>query len=169
MSFPKISLLSEASELMPADFGRRLRVASSQIANSRRSPKSSATRQPLFRRSREARWREKSRATHWAGTGHAGLGPLDGFAVLSEVSACMTVVAIVCMLFCARLYGPTLFCGDVICVAARARSFGQETVYVSSLYGEEWMCNVFYRLIRVIPLRHSQHAQGSQREQKATG
>ena len=52
----------------------------------------------------------------------AGLEPgtpiVDTFVVISEVSACMLVVAIMGMPFCATLSESTLFCGDVICVAA---------------------------------------------------
>jgi len=63
----------------------------------------------------------------------AGLEPgtpiVDSFVVLSEVSACMLVVAIMCMPFCATLSKSTLFCGDVICVAARAPTYVQARRY----------------------------------------
>ena len=54
---------------------------------------------------------------------------VDNFVVLSEVSACMLVVAIMGMPFCATLSESTLFCGDVICVAARAPTYVQARRY----------------------------------------
>ena len=105
-----------------------MRVASSKTATR-------AVRRSLQQHDNCWRFLDEGARRDGVGNGalRAGLEPgtpiVDSFVVLSEVSACMLVVAIMCMPFCATLSKSTLFCGDVICVAARAPTYVQARRY----------------------------------------
>ena len=119
--------------MKPADFGRLLASSSARgvIQNRELAPFaevfSSTTTAGTFSMKAQGAmaWEMVRYALGW----NRARRYVDNFVVLSEVSACMLVVAIMCMPFCATLSKSTLFCGDVICVAARAPTYVQARRY----------------------------------------